>query len=42
MDFFKIRGSWGQNGNCNSPKAFPYLSNIYFSPTDYADHGYKF
>ena len=42
MDFFKIRGSWGQNGNCNSPKAFPYLSNIYFSPTDYADYGYKF
>ena len=42
MDFFKLRGSWGQNGNCTVPIDFPYLSNIYFSPTDYADYGYKF
>ena len=41
MDFFKIRASWGQNGNCNIGN-FWYLSNIKFSPTDYADYGYKF
>ena len=41
MDFFKIRASWGQNGNCNIDN-FYYLSNIRFSPSDYADYGYKF
>lgn len=41
MDFFKIRASWGQNGNCQVGN-FYYLSNIAFSPTDYADYGYKF
>ena len=41
MDFFKIRASWGQNGNCQINN-FYYLSNIGFSPTDYADYGYKF
>ncbi len=42
MDFFKLRASWGQNGNCNVPIGFAYLSNINFSPTAYADYGYKF
>ncbi len=41
MDFFKLRASWGQNGNCQVGN-FYYLSNIGFSPTDYADYGYKF
>ncbi len=41
MDFFKIRASWGQNGNCNVTP-FSYLANIKYSPTDYADYGYKF
>ena len=41
MDFLKFRASWGQNGNCNIGN-FYYLSNIAFSPTDYADYGYKF
>ncbi len=41
MDFFKIRASWGQNGNCMIDN-FKYLSNIGFSPTEYADYGYKF
>ena len=41
MDFLKIRASWGQNGNCNIGN-FYYLSNIAFSPTGYADYGYKF
>lgn len=41
MDFFKIRGSWGQNGNCQVGN-FYYLSNIGFSPADYPDFGYKF
>ncbi|MCF0189825.1 MAG: TonB-dependent receptor [Marinilabiliaceae bacterium] len=41
MSYFKIRGSWGQNGNCNIGN-FYYLSNIAFSPTEYADYGYKF
>ena len=36
MDFLKIRASWGQNGNCNI-EPFTYLSNIKFSPSDYAD-----
>ncbi len=41
VDFFKIRASWGQNGNCQIDN-FYYLSNIGFSPTSYADYGYKF
>ena len=41
LDFLKLRASWGQNGNCNIGN-FYYLSNIAFSPTDYADYGYKF
>ena len=41
LDFLKIRASWGQNGNCNIGN-FYYLSNIAFSPTAYADYGYKF
>ncbi len=41
LDYLKIRASWGQNGNCNIDN-FYYLSNIGFSPTDYADYGYKF
>ena len=41
MDFLKFRASWGQNGNCQIPN-FYYLSNIAFSPTEYADYGYKF
>ena len=41
LDFLKLRASWGQNGNCNISN-FYYLSNIAFSPTDYADYGYKF
>ncbi len=41
LDHLKLRASWGQNGNCNIAN-FYYLSNIAFSPTDYADYGYKF
>ncbi len=41
MDFFKVRASWGQNGNCQIDN-FKYMTNIGFSPTDYADYGYKF
>ena len=41
MNFLKIRGSWGQNGNCQIDN-FYYLSNIGFSPTGYKDYGYKF
>lgn len=41
MDYLKIRASWGQNGNCNIGN-FYYLSNMGFSPTGYADYGYKF
>lgn len=41
LDYLKIRASWGQNGNCNISN-FYYLSNIGFSPTTYADYGYKF
>ena len=41
LDFLKLRASWGQNGNCNIGN-FYYLSNIAFSPTKYADYGYKF
>ena len=41
LDFLKLRASWGQNGNCQIGN-FYYLSNIGFSPTTYADYGYKF
>ncbi len=41
MNFFKLRASWGQNGNCDIDN-YAYLSNVRFSPTDYADYGYKF
>jgi len=41
LDYLKIRASWGQNGNCQIGN-FYYLSNIGFSPSDYADYGYKF
>ncbi len=41
MDYLKVRASWGQNGNCNIDN-FCYISNVSFSPTDYADYGYKF
>ncbi len=41
LDYFKIRASWGQNGNCNISNYY-YISNIGFSPTSYADYGYKF
>ena len=30
LDFFKIRASWGQNGNCNIPN-FQYLTQLGFS-----------
>ena len=37
MDFFKIRASWGQNGNCNVAN-YPYISPIILSSVG----GYKF
>ena len=37
MDFFKIRASWGQNGNCNVAK-YQYISPIVLSSVG----GYKF
>ena len=37
MDFFKIRASWGQNGNCNVTK-YQYISPIILSSVG----GYKF
>ncbi len=37
MDFFKIRASWGQNGNCNVAK-YQYISPIVMSSVG----GYKF
>lgn len=40
MDFFKIRASWGQNGNCNIP-AYQYLATLKYSGTA-NDNGYKF
>jgi TonB-linked SusC/RagA family outer membrane protein len=40
MDFFKIRGSWGQNGNCSIDK-YQYLATIALSGDAY-DSGYKF
>lgn len=33
MDFFKIRASWGQNGNCNIPN-FQYLTQVGFNDSD--------
>lgn len=33
MDFFKIRASWGQNGNCNIPN-FQYLTQVGFNESD--------
>ena len=38
IDFFKLRGSWGQNGNCNIDN-FQYLSTISVGA---ADGGYAF
>ncbi len=40
MDFFKIRASWGQNGNCAIDK-YQYLATIALSGEAY-DSGYKF
>ena len=34
MDFFKFRGSWGQNGNCNIDN-FQYLATIAFNTNAY-------
>jgi TonB-linked SusC/RagA family outer membrane protein len=34
MDFFKLRASWGQNGNQSIP-GFQYLSTISFTDADY-------
>lgn len=41
LDQFKIRASWGQNGNCNIDN-YQYIANIAYSPTGYCDYGYKF
>ena len=38
LDFFKLRGSWGQNGNCNVSN-FQYLSTVSVGA---ADGGYSF
>ena len=38
IDFFKLRGSWGQNGNCNIDN-FQYLATISIGA---ADGGYSF
>ena len=40
LDFFKIRASWGQNGNCSISK-YQYLSTIALSGNA-NDSGYKF
>ena len=40
LDFFKIRGSWGQNGNCNIAN-FQYVSAIAYSDAYYSN-GYQF
>ena len=40
LDFFKIRASWGQNGNCAINK-YQYLATIAQSSSD-GDSGYKF
>jgi hypothetical protein len=34
MNFFKLRGSWGQNGNCNIDN-FQYLATIAFNTDAY-------
>jgi TonB-dependent starch-binding outer membrane protein SusC len=34
MNFFKLRGSWGQNGNCNIDN-FQYLATIAFNTSAY-------
>lgn len=41
LDYFKIRASWGQNGN-DAIDDLQYLAKIAMSPTDYADYAYKF
>ncbi len=41
LDVFKIRASWGQNGNDNIDD-LQYTASIAMSPTDYADYAYKF
>ena len=38
MDFLKLRGSWGQNGNCNV-STFQYLSTIGFDGSAYYHFG---
>ena len=40
LDFFKLRASWGQNGNCSINK-YQYLATIALSGEAY-DSGYKF
>ncbi|MDO4497153.1 MAG: SusC/RagA family TonB-linked outer membrane protein, partial [Bacteroidales bacterium] len=40
MDFFKLRASWGQNGN-NRIAKYQYLATIGQS-SEYGDNGYKF
>ena len=40
MDFFKLRASWGQNGNCAISK-YQYLATIALSGENF-DSGYKF
>ncbi len=40
ISFFKIRGSWGQNGNCNISN-FQYISSIAYSDAYYSN-GYQF
>ena len=40
MDFFKLRASWGQNGNCSISK-YQYLATIALSG-EAGDAGYKF
>ena len=40
LDFFKLRASWGQNGNCSISK-YQYLATIALSG-DANDSGYKF
>ncbi|MFI3286808.1 MAG: TonB-dependent receptor [Rikenellaceae bacterium] len=38
LDFFKLRLSWGQNGNCNIDN-FQYLANIGYSADSYYYYG---
>ena len=40
LDFFKLRASWGQNGNCSIDK-YQYLATIALSGES-GDNGYKF